>query len=118
MKNIVLYRCRNCGGSNKTVNLPWVREFVLACGGQLEVLHILRAIEDGEAGVCLVHCDPQACKTITGAETAIRRFDYARALLKEAGVDEQRTKKICCSDSINLNSELSLFMEEIKSEKS
>lgn len=114
---IVLYRCAKCGNAKETGATPWVREIVLACGGQLEAIHVLRAIEDGAIGVALAHCPVQACSTLDGAAAAVRRLDYARALLEEAGIGGHRVKGICFSENTNLQEELANFLEEIKKGK-
>ena len=111
---MVLYRCQNSGGPQKAVDIPGVREFVLSCAGQLEVIHILRAFEDGEYGVCVVHCDPQSCKTLEGSARAIRRIEYAKRLLEEIPVDGDRLKSICFKAGCDLEKELLDFFESLK----
>lgn len=97
------------------VSVPGVREIVLSCGGQLEVIHILRAFEDGADGVCVVHCDPSKCKTLEGSATAIRRINYAKRLLEEIQLNKERLKSICYQEGCDLDKELSGFINALNS---
>jgi F420-non-reducing hydrogenase iron-sulfur subunit len=114
MKNIILYRCRNCGGAKRILDVPGVREFVLSCTGQLEVIHVLRPFEDGEKGVCLVHCDPAKCQTLEGSAKALRRMKQAGCLLEEAGVNRSRLFTIRWEPGCDLKKEIYGFIENIK----
>jgi F420-non-reducing hydrogenase iron-sulfur subunit len=114
MKHIIVYRCQQCGGRQKLFKEDWVREFVLTCSGQLEPIHILRAFEDGEFGVCLVHCEAGACRTLAGSQAAIRHVKYARQLLGEVGIHPERVKTICFHPGCDLRIELNGFLEHLK----
>jgi coenzyme F420-reducing hydrogenase delta subunit len=114
MKHIIVYRCQQCGGPQKLFKEDWLREFVLTCSGQLEPIHILRAFEDGELGVCLVHCEPGVCRTLSGAPSAIRQVKYACRLLEEVAVNPARVKTICFREGCDLNAELNHFLEYLK----
>lgn len=114
MKHIVIYRCQQCGGPQKLFKESWVREFVLTCSGQLEPIHILRPFEDGEFGVCLVHCAESACKTLSGAPQALRYVKYARQLMEEVSINPERVKTICFQPNCDLASELNVFLEHLK----
>jgi coenzyme F420-reducing hydrogenase delta subunit len=114
MKNLIVYRCQNCGGAAKILGNGSVRELVLSCTGQIEVIHILRPFEDGEAGVCVVHCDPEKCRTLEGSSRAVRRVNYAKKLLKEADIDEERVKSIFCTRETDLKKEVTEFAGKIK----
>jgi F420-non-reducing hydrogenase iron-sulfur subunit len=114
VKHIVVYRCQNCGGPGKIITANWAREFVLSCSGQLEAVHILRAFEDGEYGVCVVLCDPANCRTLEGGPQALRRIQQTERLLTESGIDPQRLKTIRYSEGLDLNRELAGFFEGLK----
>ena len=114
MKNLIIYRCQNCGGPAKILGNGNIREFVLSCTGQVEVIHILQPFEDGEAGVCVVHCDPDKCKTLQGSSRAVRRVNYAKKLLKETAVEEERVKSIFCTSETKLKREISDFSNKLK----
>lgn len=114
MKHIIVYRCQQCGGRQKLFKENWVREFVLTCAGQLEPIHILRAFEDGEFGVCVVHCEAGACRTLAGCRAALRQVKYARQLLEEVSVNPERVKTLCFQPTCDLHAELNRFLEHLK----
>ena len=114
MKHIIVYRCQQCGGRQKLFKEDWVREFVLTCSGQLEPIHILRAFEDGEFGVCVVHCAASACRTLAGSQSAIRNVKYARQLLGEVAINPERVKTICFQPGCDLHVELNSFLDHLK----
>ena len=114
MKHVIVYRCQHCGGRKKIFTENWVREFVLTCSGQLEPIHILRAFEDGVFGVCVIHCEPNTCRTLAGARAAIRQVKYARQLLDEVSINPERVKTVCFHPGCDLQAELSLFLDHLK----
>jgi heterodisulfide reductase subunit A-like polyferredoxin/coenzyme F420-reducing hydrogenase delta subunit len=57
------------------------------CAGQVDVLHILKALENGAVGVLVMGCEEGACHHITGNTRARERVRYCNTLLKEANVD-------------------------------
>ena len=56
------------------------------CAGQVDVFHILKAFENGAAGVLVMGCEEEACHHITGNTRAKERVKYCNTLLKEAKV--------------------------------
>lgn len=118
MNQVVFYRCQHCGGAGQVIKHAWAREMVLTCAGQLEVIHILRALEDGAYGVYVVHCDPPACQTLSGAAAAIRRVAHARKLLAEIPLDQRCLQCRPYDAALDWNRELELFLNELRRKES
>lgn len=57
------------------------------CAGQVDVFHILKAFENGAAGVLVMGCEEGACHHITGNTRAKERVRYCSTLLKEVSPD-------------------------------
>jgi heterodisulfide reductase subunit A len=57
------------------------------CAGQVDVFHILKAFENGAAGVLVMGCEEGACHHITGNTRAKERVRYCNTLLKEVSLD-------------------------------
>lgn len=57
------------------------------CAGQVDVFHVLKAFENGAAGVLVMGCEEGACHHITGNTRAKERVKYCNTLLKEVSVD-------------------------------
>lgn len=113
---VVVYRCQRCGGPGRILNEPWIRERVLSCGGQLELIHILRAFEDAADGVFVAHCDPDRCGSLAGSARAASRVESARSLLEEAGVRGGRLRALCCGPQHDLTGELRDFHDTLRQE--
>jgi F420-non-reducing hydrogenase iron-sulfur subunit len=64
-----------------------LRIIEVPCVGRVDVIHILKALEDGAAGVLVLGCEDGACRHITGNARAKERVKYSNILLKEAKVD-------------------------------
>ncbi len=62
----------------------------LPCTGKLDVLHVLRAFEDGADGVFVAGCMEGDCHYQKGNYNAKRRVKYAKKLLDQLGLDGQR----------------------------
>ena len=67
-----------------------VRLVQLACSSKIEVLHVLRALENGADGVALWTCPDKACKFGRGSIRAGKRIERARRIVDEIGVGAQR----------------------------
>jgi F420-non-reducing hydrogenase iron-sulfur subunit len=68
-------------------NLRIVR---VPCAGQVDVIHMLKAFENGAAVVLVMGCEDGACHHITGNTRAQERVKYCNMLLKEVEIDGRR----------------------------
>ncbi|HEU65981.1 MAG TPA: hydrogenase iron-sulfur subunit, partial [Chloroflexi bacterium] len=57
------------------------------CAGRVDVIHILKAFENGAVAVLVLGCEDGACHHITGNTRAEERVKYCNMLLKEVGMD-------------------------------
>ena len=60
------------------------------CTGRVDVIHMLRAFEEGLDGVCVIGCLDGDCHFQVGNVRAKKRVVYAQALLDEAGIGGER----------------------------
>ena len=98
---IVAFCCLNCayaaadlaGGSRSSYPAA-IKVVALPCTGRVDVLHLLRAIEDGADGVLVAGCLTGRCHYLTGNMHARQRVDYARGLLDEIGLKNERIRMI------------------------
>ena len=118
MKHIVVYRCRNCGGERPILDSTRFKEHILSCSGQLEVIHILRALEHGAPGVLVIRCEPGRCGSIDGSATAEGRVRRARELLSAIPVDTENVKDICFTNIMDVKKELTSFYGKLQNKKS
>jgi coenzyme F420-reducing hydrogenase delta subunit len=93
---IVVIGCERSAGAalenlqSRGYFLPEQVEWIeLPCGGNIDVLHILRAFESGADRVMVLACHEGACRSLDGNRWAAKRVEAARELLVEAGFPEE-----------------------------
>ncbi len=67
-----------------------MRVIQVPCTGRVDLLHLLRAIEDGADGVYVAGCLEGECHYQTGNLKARRKVDYLKKLLAELGIEPGR----------------------------
>jgi len=65
-----------------------------ACSEKLQVVHILRTLEEGADGICVVSCPEEACEFLDGSRRARKRMERAQSLLEEIGLGGNRATLI------------------------
>ncbi len=76
-----------------------IRIIRVPCTGKVDVLHIMRAMEKGADGVCLVGCLEGECHYDKGNLMAKRRVEQARKILDVIGIGGERVKMYNLSSS-------------------
>jgi len=57
------------------------------CGGRIDPRYILKAFEGGALAVLVLACPKGHCKSMEGNLRALRRVNFVKDLLAEAGLD-------------------------------
>jgi len=76
-----------------------IRVIRFPCTGKVDVIHMLRAFEDGADGVFIAGCLEGNCHFEKGNIYAKRRVYYAKKLIKEVGLDPERIEMFNLSSS-------------------
>ncbi len=94
---IVAFCCHYCAytaadlaGSMRLQYPPNVRIIRLPCTGKVDILHLLKAFEDGADGVYVAGCMEGDCHFINGNFRAKKRVQYTKKLLDEIGFGGDR----------------------------
>ena len=66
------------------------RFVMLPCSSKVEVVYLVKLIEQGAEGVMLVACPTKQCQFLVGSARAENRIRYARKLLAETGLGADR----------------------------
>ncbi|MCL5024801.1 MAG: hydrogenase iron-sulfur subunit [Nitrospirae bacterium] len=74
-----------------------VRFFPMPCGGRVDSLHLMRALESGADKVYLVTCPEGACRYREGNTRAQKRIAYTQSLIEEIGLERERLESIVAS---------------------
>jgi coenzyme F420-reducing hydrogenase delta subunit len=67
-----------------------VRVIQLPCSGRVDILHLLRAFEDGADGVYVAGCMEGDCHFLTGNYKARRKVNYVKTVLEGLGMEPER----------------------------
>ena len=88
------YAAADLAGSMRIQYPPNVRIIRTPCTGRLEMEYFLKAFENGADGVFIAGCLEGGCHFQEGNLIARRRVNYARTLLSEIGLDEERIRMV------------------------
>ena len=96
-RRLVIFGCRRSAGEAlATLNeagatLPPGVEWVdLPCSGNVDILHILRALEAGAESIWVLACYEGACESLEGNRWAKKRVQRVQKLLEEIGIAPER----------------------------
>lgn len=67
-----------------------VRVIQLPCSGRVDILHLLKAFEDGADGVYVAGCMEGDCHYLTGNFKARRKVNYVKKVLESLGMEPER----------------------------
>jgi F420-non-reducing hydrogenase iron-sulfur subunit len=60
------------------------------CTGRVDIIHVLKAFENGADGVYIVGCLEGDCHFLVGNVRAKKRVEYVKKLLDESGIGGER----------------------------
>jgi F420-non-reducing hydrogenase iron-sulfur subunit len=114
---IVAFCCKYCAyaaadlaGSMRLSYPPNIKVIQIPCTGRVDIIHLLRAIEDGADGVCVAGCLEGECHFITGNLRARKKLEYVKRTLAELGIEPERV------EMFNLSSAMGTRFAEIAEE--
>ncbi len=94
---IVGFCCQYCAfaaadlaGAMRLQYPPNVKIVLVPCTGRVDIIHLLRAFEDGADGVFVAGCLEGNCHFLEGNIWAKKRVQYAKGILDQAGVGGDR----------------------------
>ena len=67
-----------------------IRIIKVPCIGTVGAIHILKALENGADGVCLMGCLEGNCEYSTGNLRATKRVQYVKKLLGKLSIEKER----------------------------
>jgi coenzyme F420-reducing hydrogenase delta subunit len=69
-----------------------VRVILMPCTGRVDVIHLLKAIEDGADGVYVAGCLEGDCHYINGNIKARKRVGVVKKALQDMGMEPERVE--------------------------
>ena len=96
--DVIVYLCTNCIPQGANLPRQWnqdgarvlVRE--VPCSGKMDGQYLLRALEGGARGFCVVACPTGDCRLSEGNYRAEIRVHTIRRLLSEIGLPPERAQ--------------------------
>lgn len=90
--NYCAYAAADLAGSARLQYPPNIRIIRVPCTGRVDVIHILKALENGADGVYVAGCLEGNCHYLTGNLRAKKRIQYVRDLLSHIGIEKKRVE--------------------------
>ncbi|RLB11291.1 MAG: F420-nonreducing hydrogenase [Deltaproteobacteria bacterium] len=94
---IVAFYCSNCASSAAEISnklglfLPEnIKLINVPCTGRIEILHLLKAFENGADMVYVVGCQEDSCQYINGILKLKKRVAHVKNMLEQMGIEPQR----------------------------
>ncbi len=94
---IIGFYCSNCASSAAEVSekmrlsLPdGIKLISIPCTGRLEVLHLLKAFENGADAVYVVGCQEDSCQYMKGITKLKKRVEHVKKILDQIGIEPDR----------------------------
>jgi len=92
-RTLAIFYCQNVPGSQDDVRQTLeekygksVRLFPMPCSGRIDVVHLLRALEEYADAVYAITCPPGACRYHEGNKRIIKRLIRLKKLLKASAL--------------------------------
>ena len=95
--NIAVFYCRNVPESDENSRIRLekkyggsIRFFPVVCSGRMDVLHLMKALEDFADAVFIITCPEGSCRYFEGNIRAIKRVEKARQIIESIGLEKER----------------------------
>ena len=108
--NYCAYAAADLAGSMRLEYPPNVKILHVPCTGRLDVLHVLRALEEGVDGVMVAGCLEGNCHFETGNLRARKRMNLAKSILEDVGIHPGR------AEMYNLSAAMATTVAEVTRE--
>jgi F420-non-reducing hydrogenase iron-sulfur subunit len=86
------YAAADLAGSMRLSYPTNIKVIQVPCTGRVDIIHLLRAIEDGADGVYVAGCLEGECHFIEGNLRARKRVNYVKEVLKDIGIEPERVE--------------------------
>ena len=86
------YAAADLAGSMRLDYPPNVKIIQLPCSGRVDVVHMLKAIEEGADGVYVAGCLEGECHFVEGNLKTRRKVEAVKKTLKSVGIEPERVE--------------------------
>ncbi len=104
---IIAFCCKYCAyaaadlaGSMRLSYPANIKISQVPCTGRVDIVHLLKAIEDGADGVYVAGCMEGDCHFVSGNLKARKRVTYVKKTLTELGMEPERVEMFNLSSAM------------------
>ncbi len=94
------YAAADLAGSMRLSYPTSIKIIQVPCTGRVDVIHVLRALEEGADGVMIAGCLEGECHFLEGNLKARKRITQVKTLLKRIGMDPDRVEMFNLSSAM------------------
>ena len=94
------YAAADLAGSMRLAYPPNLKIIQLPCSGRVDMLHLLKAIEEGADGVCVAGCLEGECHFVAGNLKTRKRVRAVKQALASAGMEPERVEMFNLSSAM------------------
>jgi len=116
---IAIFYCRNVPESGEDVRQSLekrygrsIRLFPVPCSGRIDIVHLLRALEEFADAVYVITCPEGACRYLEGNKRVKKRIERAKSIIEDIGLEKERLNLITPA-TVNDRSKLAILSEQI-----
>ncbi len=100
-RTLAIFYCQNVLESGEAVRQSLedrygksIRLFPMPCSGRIDVVHLLRALEEFADAVYVITCHEGACRYLEGNKRVKKRLETARSIIEGIGLEKERLNLI------------------------
>jgi F420-non-reducing hydrogenase iron-sulfur subunit len=104
---IVAFCCKYCAyaaadlAGSMRLNYPSNLKIIqLPCSGRVDILHLLKAIEEGADGVCVAGCLEGECHFVEGNLKTKKKIQAVKKTLESLGIEPERVEMFNLSSAM------------------
>lgn len=100
-QTMAVFYCRNVPESGEDVRQSLekrygssIRLFPVPCSGRVDIVHLLRALEEFADAVYVITCPEGTCRYLEGNKRVKKRIERARSIIEDIGMERERLNLI------------------------
>ena len=118
-RTTAIFYCQNVPESGEEVRQALekrygksIRLFPMPCSGRIDIVHLLRALEEFADAVYVITCPEGTCRYLEGNKRVKKRIERAKSIIETIGLEKERLNLITPAAGDDKFS-LTTFSEEI-----
>jgi len=100
-RTLAIFYCQNVPESGEEVRQSLekrygksIRLFPMPCSGRIDIVHLLRALEEFADSVYVITCPEGSCKYLEGNKRIKKRIERAKSIIESIGIEKERLNLI------------------------